>query len=48
MGGVTMGGVTKVGGIDIGFNVAVILKKVIVEGLISDIVLVATEGIGGV
>ena len=51
MGGLTMGGVTKGGGIDIRLDAASILKKVIVEGLISDKELVATEGmshVGGV
>ena len=51
MGGLTMGGVTKGGGIDIGFNAASILKRVIGEGLISGKVSVATEGmshVGGV
>ena len=48
-----MGGVTKEGGIIIGFDAAAILKRVNVEGLISDIVAEVSTGkeksdVGGV
>ena len=44
MGGVIMGGVTKEGGIIIGFDAPAILKRVNVEGLISDIVAEVSTG----